>query len=76
MIMCGQCMHVVNGSILTKCTLFLFSYTVLEHCISCGTERTKRRLSYFSHRAVASSISCGECFSAETIRDEHNVCVC
>ena len=45
-------------------------------CISCGTERMKRRLSYFSHRAVASSTSCGECFSAVSIRDEHSVCVC
>ena len=42
-------------------------------CTSCGTERTKRRLSYFSHRAVASSTSCGECFSAVSIRDEHSV---
>ena len=56
-------------------SFFLFSYTVLGHCISCGTERMKRRLSCFSHRAVASLTSCGECFSAVSIRDEHSVCV-
>ena len=52
MIMCYYClcMHVVNGSILTKCTLFLFSYTVLvvqvvalreqrEGCLTSHTEQ-------------------------------------
>ncbi|KAL5477942.1 hypothetical protein EMCRGX_G024805 [Ephydatia muelleri] len=44
-----------------ECGLSFFirtTYTVLGHCISCGTERMKRRLSCFSHRAVASLTSC------------------
>ncbi|KAL5479472.1 hypothetical protein EMCRGX_G022998 [Ephydatia muelleri] len=36
--------------------ILLYPYNLC--CISCGTERTKRRLSCFSHRAVASSTSC------------------